>query len=126
MLLINFAHPMTDAQRAQVEKLTGRPLEHVIDVKTHLDPALSFAEQAAALVDSVGLTSADWQTAALVVNLPSLTPIAALVLADLHGRMGHFPSALRLRPVANTTPPAFEVAELLPLQLVREQARTNR
>jgi hypothetical protein len=126
MLLINFAHPITDAQRARIEQLAGRPVGRVIDVKTHLDHTQPFAEQAAALVDAAGLSPADWQTTPLVVNLPSLAPVAALVLADLHGRMGYFPTVLRLRPAANTTPPAFEVAELLPLQLARERARTNR
>ncbi len=126
MLLVNFAHPITEAQKAQVEKLAGRAVERILDVKTHFDPALPFAEQATALVESIGLTAAEWQNAGPIVNLPTLTPIAALVLADLHGRMGYFPTSLRLRPVAGATSPTFEVAELLPLQLVRDQARTRR
>jgi hypothetical protein len=40
--------------------------------------------------------------------------------------MGYFPAVLRLRPVPNTTPPAFELAEILNLQSVREQARGKR
>jgi hypothetical protein len=60
------------------------------------------------------------------VNLPSLNHIAACVLAELHGRMGYFPTILRMRPVAGSTPPQFEVAEIINLQAVRDQARTTR
>ena len=52
--------------------------------------------------------------------------IAALLLAELHGRMGYFPPVLRLRPIANSTPTQFEIAEILNLQNVREASRANR
>ena len=61
-----------------------------------------------------------------LINPPGLSPIACLVLAELHGRMGYFPPILRLRPIADTTPPAFEVAEIISLHAVREQARGRR
>ncbi|OQA39911.1 MAG: hypothetical protein BWY52_03004 [Chloroflexi bacterium ADurb.Bin325] len=57
---------------------------------------------------------------------PSLNFIAVALLAELHGRMGYFPTCVRLRPVAGSTPPRFEVAELLPLNEVREAARRRR
>jgi hypothetical protein len=40
--------------------------------------------------------------------------------------MGYFPATLRLRPVAETTPPQFEVAEIINLQAVRDRARQMR
>jgi hypothetical protein len=40
--------------------------------------------------------------------------------------MGYFPTIIRLRPVANATPPRFEVAELINLQAVRDRAREQR
>jgi hypothetical protein len=61
-----------------------------------------------------------------LVNLPGHNAVAALVLAELHGRMGYFPAVLRLRPVAGTTPPQVEVAEILNLQAVRDRARLRR
>jgi len=60
------------------------------------------------------------------VNLPSLTPIAGLLLAELHGRAGYFPAVVRLRPASGSTPPQYEVAELLNLQAVRDGARAGR
>ena len=126
MLLINFAHPLTPEQHAQIERLSEQTITRVIDVKTQFDPAQPFGAQARQLVEAVGLSSAQWQTAALLVNLPSLNVIAALVLAELHGRCGYFPAVLRLKPVAQTTPPQFAVAEILNVQQVRDAARQKR
>jgi hypothetical protein len=59
----------------------------------------------------------------LLVNPPSLNFIAVALLAELHGRMGDFPPCLRMRPVAGTIPPRYEVAEILDLQTFRERER---
>jgi hypothetical protein len=40
--------------------------------------------------------------------------------------MGYFPSVLRLRPVPDSNPPQFEVAEIINLQAVRDRAREHR
>jgi len=126
MLFINFSHPLTPSQRARIEELTGQTIGRVIDVPTQFDPARPFTEQAAELVNTVGLLPQEWQALPLLTNLPSLSVIAAVVLAELHGRMGYFPAILRLRPVAGSTPPQFEVAEILNLQAIRDQSRKNR
>lgn len=126
MVILNFTHPLTASQTSALEQLSGQRIERVIEVKTQLDPTQPFVAQASALIDSIGLTEAEWQTLPLLINLPSHNVIAALVLAELHGRMGYFPAILRLRPVPETTPPQFEVAEILNLQAVRDRARQMR
>jgi hypothetical protein len=126
VIILNFSHPLTSAQVAAIEQLTGQRIEQAVEVKTQFDSGQPFVEQMRALLDEVHLASEDWQTKPLLVNLPSLNVIAALLLAELHGRMGHFPAVLRLRPIAGTTPPQFEVAEILNLQTVREAARQKR
>lgn len=126
MHVINFSHPITSQQHAAIEQFVGAPLECVIDVVTQFDAGHPFAEQTQALIASIGLSSAEWQTLPLFINLPSHNVIAALVLAELHGRMGYFPAVIRLRPVAEITPPQFEVAEILNLQTVRDRARQAR
>lgn len=126
MIVVNFAHVLAPEHLEAVERLTGKAVARVVEVKTHFDESRPFAEQARALVDSVELTSEQWQTQPLLVNLPSYNYAAALILAELHGRAGYFPSAMRLRPVAGSTPSRFEVAEVLNLQAVREQARERR
>lgn len=126
MVILNFSHPLTPAQVADIERLTGRKVERVVDIKVHFDHEKPFAEQAQAMVESIGLSVEEWQTTRLLVNLPSLNTIAALVLAELHGRMGYFPAVVRLKPIADTAPPQFEVAEILNLQAARDGARKKR
>ena len=126
MIVVNFGHPITAEQRAQIERLAGRPIERVIDVPTQLDHGQPFAPQVAALVETSGLSAEEWQTLPLLVNLPSFGPAVAILLAHLHGLMGYFPTALRLRPAAGSMPAAFELAELLDLQGVRDRGRRQR
>lgn len=126
MILVNFAHPITAEQRRRVEALAGRTVERIVDVPAHFDHARSFADQAADLIAMVGLDGDAWQTQPVVVNLPAFAPIAALVLARLHGLVGHFPTVLRLRPVEGVVPMTYEVAELLDLQAARDEGRTAR
>lgn len=125
MLLLNFSHPLTAEHLAAVERLTGeRP--KVRAVSCQFDPQQPFGPQTTALADAAGLSAEEWQTAPLLLNLPTLHLIAALLLAELHGRCGYFPAVLRLRPVEGAVPPRFEVAEVLDLQGQREQARGRR
>jgi hypothetical protein len=83
-------------------------------------------DQVRELVDRIGLSSTEWQTLPLIVNLPGYAPVAAALLAELHGRIGHFPAILWLRPVPDSTPTRYEVAEIINLQAVRDAARARR
>ncbi|CUS05070.2 conserved protein of unknown function [Candidatus Promineifilum breve] len=126
MVLLNFSHPLTDPQRVKLTAMLDVPIDDVHNHPAHFDVARSFADQAAALVDAVGLTPEQWQTEAIVVNPPSLAVIAVTVLAELHGRMGYFPAVVRIRPIAGSTPPVYEVAEIINLQAVRDAGRERR
>ncbi len=77
-------------------------------------------------IGAVGWPAERWQTDLLLVKLPSLEVIAACVLAELHGRMGYFPTIVRLRPVAGSVSREYELAELIGLQDVRDAARLMR
>ena len=126
MILLNFSHPLTPNQQAQIETLTGQTVARVIDLPTQFDEQAPFAPQVSALMATVPLASAEWQSEPILVLLPSLNFIAALVLAELHGRMGYFPPVARTHPVAGSIPRQYEVAEILDLQGVREAARRRR
>lgn len=126
MLLLNFGHTLTDAQLARIRELAKREIKRVIVVPTQFDHARPFDEQVCKLLASVPITPEEWQTVPLIINPPSLAPITAVLLAELHGRCGFFPTILRLRPIAGSTPLQFEVAELLNLQSIRDAARTRR
>ncbi|MEP7342335.1 MAG: CRISPR-associated protein Csx15 [Acidobacteriota bacterium] len=126
MIVLNFAHPFTASQFASIARLAGAEIERVIDLSMQFEQAQPFAGQASVLLESVGFSANEWQTLPLLINLPSFNVIAALVLAELHGRMGYFPAIVRLRPIPNVTPPQFEVAEIINLQAVRDAARQQR
>lgn len=126
MLLLNYAHPITDSQRVQIEELTGQSITNIVDLPSQIDPQQPLGPQIIALADAAGLTPQQWQSEAILVNLPSLNFSAAALLAELHGRMGYFPPVLRLRPVPGAIPPRFEVAEILNLQVMRDEARLRR
>jgi hypothetical protein len=126
MILLNFAHPLTPAHLQQIESLTGQQVERVVEINSQIDPQQPLVPQVIALADRAGLSPAEWQTLPILVNPPSLNFIAVVLLAELHGRCGYFPAHLRLRPVQGRLPPQYEVAEVLDLQAVRDQARKRR
>ena len=126
MILLNFSHPLTPEQLAQVAELTSQSIDRVLSLPAHFDPQQPFGPQLDQLMAHIDLTPHDWQTASILVNPPSLNFIAGLLLAELHGRMGYFPPIVRLRPVEGALPPRYEVAEILNLQTVRDAARLKR
>lgn len=126
MLLINFSHPLTPDQTAQLESISGQSIEQVLPIPVQFDAQQPFIPQLAALLAQVPLTPEQWQTTPLLIVPPALNFITAILLAELHGRMGYFPPIVRLRSVANALPPRYEVAEMLNLQAVRDAARKER
>ncbi|HIC88928.1 MAG TPA: hypothetical protein EYP04_05955 [Anaerolineae bacterium] len=74
----------------------------------------------------VRLAKEEWQIAPLLVNLPGYASAVACLLAEVHGRAGHFPAIVRIRPVAESNPTVYEVAEIINLQALRERARQRR
>ncbi|MCS7222130.1 MAG: CRISPR-associated protein Csx15 [Anaerolineae bacterium] len=126
MIVLNFSHPLTLEQLAQLEALMGQKVERIVTIPTQFDLNAPFASQVVRLANACGLTSEEWQTLPILVVPPALSFIAVLLLAELHGRMGYFPPCIRLRPVEGALPPRYEVAEVMDLQRVREEARQRR
>lgn len=126
MILLNFSHPLTATQRDQIEARTGASIARVIDAAPQFDDQAPFGPQVDALLAQVELTPAQWQHEPLLIVPPAYNFIAVMVLADLHGRMGYFPPIVRIRPVADTVPRQFEVAEVIDLQSLREEGRRRR
>jgi len=126
MLILNFTHPLTKEQRAQIEALANTSIEEVRTIPAQINQEEPLEPQITAIVDAVGLSSEEWQTRPLLINPPGYAPAAFVLLAELHGRIGHFPSLIRLRPVADSIPTAYEIAELINLQAIRERARRRR
>lgn len=123
--ILNFSHPLTPEQKKTIRTLTGQRISKVLDLKCQFDPQQPFAEQMRRLLDQLNLDYERWQSLSILINPPSFAPIACLLMAELHGRTGHFPAILRLRPT-NDVPPQFEVAEIINLQKIRDEARQLR
>ncbi len=126
MIILNFSHPLTPAQQGEIARLAGQPVEKVINLPVQFDLQQLFGPQLVALMSGIDLSSTELQNDLILVNPPSLAGIAVLVLAELHGRMGYWPPVIRLRPVKDSLPPRYEVAEVLSLQAVSDHARYQR
>jgi hypothetical protein len=125
MLILNFTHPLTDEHKAQIEALAGLPIDEIRTIPVQIDQAEPLEAQIVAIVDAANLSSEQWQTHSLLINPPGYAPAAFVLLAELHGRIGHFPTLIRLRPTSGPVT-TYEVAELLNLQTIRETARKRR
>ncbi|MCL6561052.1 MAG: hypothetical protein K6U74_20145 [Firmicutes bacterium] len=126
MRIINFAHPLTEDNLREIEDLAGCKVSEVIDVTSQVDLQSPLEPQIASRLDGLDLSPREWQTEPLLINLPSLNCSAAVVLALIHGRMGHFPPVLRLAPETRNVVTRFKVVEILNLQAIRERARGKR
>lgn len=125
MFLLNFSHPLTSEQIEQAKRLANENIGEVRTIAVQIDHAYPLDQQITALVDTVGLTAQEWQTTRLLINPPGYAPAALVLLAELHGRIGHFPTLLRLRP-AQSPITTYEAAELINLQAIRDAARRKR
>jgi hypothetical protein len=124
VILVNLAHPVSDRDVSRLGQTLGEPVTEVRQQVVQLDPGAPFTPQVRVAVDNLQLDGPTWQGQRLVVHLPGLAPAAALVLAELHGRIGGFPPVLRMR--RDEPYSRYVFAELLDLQAVREQARQSR
>src|SRR5579883_1424167 len=125
MFILNFTHPLTEQQLAQIAALADTTIDEVRTIPVQIDQGEPLGPQVAELVDAARLTSEEWQTRSLLINPPGYAPAAFALLAELHGRIGHFPSLIRIRPKAGPIV-TYEVAELLNLQTIRDHARLRR
>jgi hypothetical protein len=125
MLLLNFTHPLTQEHRVQIEQLTGETIEEIREIAVQLDLQQPLAPQISTIVNSVDLTSQEWQTHTLLINPPGFAPAALVLVAEIHGRIGHFPMVLRLRPAEGPVT-RFEIGEIMNLQHIRDESRKHR
>ena len=126
LCVLNYAHPLTPTHIARLEALTERRVERVVEIVAQVDVQQPLAPQIVQMADNACLSPTEWQTMPLLINPPALNYSAIALLAELHGRMGYFPPLVRIRPVNGSLPTEFEVAEIINLQSLREEARARR
>jgi len=113
-LVLNFsAHPLLPGQRQAIQTRLDWPRLEVVDAWLgNVSEDHDFVAEVVRYVDKIDLLPQEWQTCRL--------------LAELHGRLGYFPDIVRLRPAPAPAEEKFEVAEIVPTQAVRNQARAKR
>ena len=74
MIVVNFAHPLTEAQYSEIERLAGAAITLLRDVACHVDNERPLASQVAACVDAVGLKATEWQSAGTWLTRPVTPP----------------------------------------------------
>jgi len=109
MIILNFAHPLP-ARYAPVGSAPSRPQ----NVRVLFDLDQPFTPHLIRLLDELIFPRADGTWVGRLIVLPSLTYAAADVLvAELHGRMGHFPAILHLRPRAFALATEYHAEEII-------------
>ena len=122
-IVINLsAHPLTDEQRAEVERHAYIEEEIYEPVHCNSMDATTYIED---LFDRIGLTVEEWNTRPIIMTLPGLAPLAANVLAYVHGIKGGFPKVLWLSPHPNDKA-RYIVGDIVDLQAIRDNAREKR
>ena len=124
ILVLNFAHPLTAQQQAQIEELSSTTIENIINIPTLINEEERLEPQIANLIEAVDQSIHDWHKRDILINPPGYAPAAILLLAEIHGRIGHFPAIIRMRP-NHTSITTYEVIELLNLQTIRDAARKS-
>lgn len=125
LTLLNFTHPFRDPQREQLETRLDCFIEHIWpDCRVDFITDIPFEPQAKKLVDDLGYTSEEWQdVGSFIVSLPGFSEAAAVLLAELHGRMGQFPTIVRRRKEDQSELGEYVVEEVIDLSVVRDRAR---
>ncbi|MBE7557392.1 MAG: hypothetical protein HS126_40660 [Anaerolineales bacterium] len=127
-LVLNFsAHPLLPQQRQAIQARLCWPKLEIIDTGLgNVNEGNDFVTQVLGYIDKINLTPEQWQTACLAVVAAGYAPAWAVLLAELHGRLGYFPDMVRLRPAGTNAEEKFEVAEIVSLREIRNRARAKR
>lgn len=125
-LILNLARPLTHSQLLKLQELLTA-LPEVIDlpgIPVQFANDRPLTQQVIEILDVAGLTLEEWSSLSFIVNLPGLAAPAAAILAEIHGRSGHFPHIIRMTPSLEDKA-VFNVTEIVKLQNIRDDARTR-
>ena len=133
MIVFNFSHKLSEKSEQQLVDLINiytetenPPQLAVYPLEKQYDEELPFAKIAKEAVDDLSKHVPGWEQMPFLIVPPSLNFAAVAILAEIHGRVGYFPSVVRTRQIKGTISPEYEVVEILYLQEIRDQARLDR
>lgn len=126
-LILNCSgHPVHPAQKSAIEKLMNWQDAEVLDVPLgNVAEDLDFIPSIEKAIDRLDLTSKEWEQPMVVIPA-GYAPIWSVLQPILHGRLGHFPDVVRLRPCDPLSGKKYEVAEIMRLQQLRHESRGKR
>ena len=125
-LILNFARPFTHTQLLQLQGLLGA-LPEVVDLPgtpVQFIDDRPLTEQVVDLLDNAGLTMEERTSLHFIINPPGRASAASAVLAEMHGRCGHFPHVSRMTPSPEDRS-VYSVVEIVMLQNIRDTARAR-
>ncbi|MBN1220834.1 MAG: hypothetical protein JXM69_18070 [Anaerolineae bacterium] len=127
-LVLNFsAHPIMPSQRQAIRTAMNWPTLEVIDAGLGNVPEdKDFVAEAINHLERIDLLPSEWQIFPMVVVPAGYAPVWSVLLAELHGRLGYFPDMVRLRPTLVEAEEKYEVAQIVSLREIRNQARAKR
>jgi hypothetical protein len=126
--ILNFSgHLVSPGQQQAIEKHMHWPSSSVVDVRLGNVPEdNNFAAAITKAIERAGLSREEWQTIPCVAVPAGYPAVWSVILAELHGRLGHFPDVARLRPTQPGSGEKYEVAEILNLRELRHASRSKR
>lgn len=123
VVVLNFSHPITEVQKGEIAGLLGvTPFD--VKVREGLSKqyryvtTLNLVEQVRDQVADARLAPSNWQEKLIIVNLPAHSGGAMIALAEMHGRMGYFPTVLRIERAED----GFHFTEAIDLEQLRLRA----
>lgn len=113
MKIVNFSHPITAEQEAQLRSILCGEWIEIVDIRVQISFGGSISDQAEELVNAAGLLPEDWPL--VVVRLPELSSAAAAVLAEIRKQSGVLPWIVTTRPAEATMLRKYDIWEVIDL-----------
>jgi hypothetical protein len=114
-MLLNFSHPLSESQLAQIALLAGRPIGEVRTIPSRVDQdASSMHREVDRLLALTGVADDEWKSLDLLVILPSLSIVAVLLAVELQFLCGFGSVGLvRIKTVKTGAVTVYQPAEVL-------------
>jgi len=119
LVVLNFNRDLTPAQQGQIEQHLEEAIHDIIPLGQRFLDERPYGPQCIALLDSLKWSRQQWESTPLLIVPPGFAPAALVVTSIIHGRRGHFPALVRLRPETTGLQTTYVLAEIVNLQALR-------
>ena len=105
MIVLNFSHPLTEEQKAQIESLTGNTTSEVRTIPVQIEQGEPLGPQIVALADASRPLFGGMAKTSLVITPPDSHMPPVCSLQSFMGAWGASHPSYALRPVTRQSPP---------------------